>query len=59
MNKKKDELNLKGPDAFQVRAAESVEFARKNSGPIYAAVGVAAVLALLAFGYQQFQESSV
>ncbi len=58
MNKKKrDQLNLKGPDVFQVKASESIEFVKKNSKVVYLAITVAVVAVLASFGIQQYQSS--
>ncbi|SMF55012.1 tetratricopeptide repeat protein [Pseudobacteriovorax antillogorgiicola] len=51
MSKKKDELNLKGPDAFQVRAAESVEYLKANSKLVVGIIGLVALSAIVALGF--------
>ncbi|NRA65069.1 MAG: hypothetical protein HRU19_11345 [Pseudobacteriovorax sp.] len=55
---KKDDLNLKGPDAFQVQATRGLDFAAKNSKLLYTIAGISVVLALAAFGVNYYQTSA-
>lgn len=59
MSNKKEQLNLKGPDAFQVKASESIEFVRKNSKIVYLALGAAIVAVIAAFIIETYQSGNV
>lgn len=56
---KKDDLNLKGPDALQVQASRGLDFALKNKNVIISAFVVALGVALVVFAVGYFQESAV
>ena len=55
---KKDDLNLKGPDALQVQASKGLDFALKNKAAIIAGVVVALSVALIVIGVSYFQDSA-
>ena len=56
---KKDELNLKGPDVFQIKAAQSVEYLKANSTLVVAVVGIVLFSAIGAIGYDYYSKSQV
>lgn len=56
---KKNELNLKGPDAFQVKAAHSVEYIKANSKLVVAVVVLITISALAVIGSNYLTNQSV